>query len=354
MRILGIESSCDETAAAVLSSEPRILSNVVSAQVEIHNRYGGVVPELASREHLKNIRPVVDRALEQADITLSSIDAVAVTQGPGLIGSLLVGLCYAKAVAFALDIPVIGINHLEGHIFAVELEHGPFPYPALILIVSGGHSSIFFSERPEEYRLVGQTRDDAAGEAFDKVAKLLGLGYPGGPIIDQLAEQGDREAFPFSIPRISDGSLDLSFSGIKSAVARTVRKHSIPVVEHGSAEVPSSVRDLLASFQQTVVMTLVDRAKRASACLSPKSIVLSGGVACNRSLRDTFAAYFEPMGIRVLFPRPALTTDNAAMVAAAAIPKVLRGQCSSYDVNAFANLPLTTDRVNLPNRLINN
>lgn len=354
LHILGIETSCDETAAAVLTDKPEILSNIVASQISLHHRYGGVVPELASREHLRNIRSVVEMSLREAGTPLENVGAIAVTQGPGLIGSLLVGLSYAKALAYARNIPLVAINHLEGHIFAVELEHGPIPYPALILIVSGGHSSVIFSEKREEYNLVGQTRDDAAGEAFDKVAKLLGLGYPGGPIIDRLAERGDPKAFDFSIPRTSDGSLDLSFSGIKTAVARLVREHAVPTLESPGSDAPQLVLDLLASFQHVVVMTLLDRARKASSALVPQSVVLTGGVACNRALRRIFSDHFAEEGIPVLFPRPALTTDNAAMIAAAALPKVARGEFAGPDTNAFATLPLTQKRVVIPSPLINN
>lgn len=354
MRILGIESSCDETAAAVLTDTPQLLSNVVASQISIHHQYGGVVPELASREHLRNIRSVVDAALQEAHTSLDEIGAVAVTQGPGLIGSLLVGVSYAKALAYARQIPLIPINHLEGHIFAVELEHGPLPYPALIFVVSGGHSSILYSERREDYQLVGETRDDAAGEAFDKVAKLLGLGYPGGPVIDRLSEKGSPRGFDFSISRTSDGSLDLSFSGIKTAVMRAVQERNIPRLESNQSGPPQIVLDLIASFQHTVVMTLLDRARRAAEALGPQSIVLTGGVACNRALRRTFSEYFGARGTPVLFPRPVLTTDNAAMIAAAALPKMERGEHAGFDLNAFASLPLTARRVAIPSPLINN
>jgi N6-L-threonylcarbamoyladenine synthase len=354
MLVLGIESSCDETAAAVLDDNARILSSIVASQVDVHHRYGGVVPELASREHLKNIRAVVEMALSEAALGISDLSAIAVTQGPGLIGSLLVGLSYAKALAFARNLPLVGINHLEGHVFSAELEHGPIPYPSLILIVSGGHSSLVFSRCREHYALAGQTRDDAAGEAYDKVAKLLGLGYPGGPIIDKLAENGNPRAFKFPIARSSDGSLDLSFSGLKTAVSRTVREHNIPIMKSPGEPPPSLVLDLLASFQHTVVMTLLDRARRFVEEIPVRSILLTGGVACNRYLRHSFTDYFQPRGISVLFARPALTTDNAAMIAAAALPKLLRGETAGMELNAFASFPLTQERIATRSRLINN
>ena len=354
MFLLGIESSCDETAAAVLTDEPRVLSSIVATQIAIHHPYGGVVPELASREHLRNIRPVVQQALAEARVELSGINYLAVTHAPGLIGSLLVGVTYAKALAFALGIPLIAVHHLEGHIFAAELEHGPFPYPSLILIVSGGHSSLLFSEKREQYGLVAQTRDDAAGEAYDKVAKLLGLGYPGGPIIDHLASEGNPKAYLLPMARFSDGSLDLSFSGIKTAVVRLVNDRRI--LKTASPKEPPSqeICDLAASFQHAVIGVLLDRVKRAAAHLAPRSIVLTGGVACNRGLRAVFQHYFEPGGIRVLFPRPEWTTDNAAMIAAAALPKALRGEYADLRTNAYATLPLTKERIFMPNPLKNN
>jgi N6-L-threonylcarbamoyladenine synthase len=266
----------------------------------------------------------------------------------------LVGVTYAKGLAYSLGIPLIPIHHLEGHIFAAELEHGPFPYPALILIVSGGHSTLLFSERREHYLLVAKTRDDAAGEAYDKVAKLIGLGYPGGPIIDRLAAQGDPKAYALPIARTSDGSLDLSFSGIKTAVVRLVQEHKIPIAGPSDEQQSAEIRNLAASFQYAVIATLLDRVKRAARHLSPRSIILSGGVACNRGLRETFQQHFRSAGIPVLYPRPAWTTDNAAMIAAAAIPKAMRAEYADSRLNAFAALPLTREKIALPNPLKNN
>jgi len=228
------------------------------------------------------------------------------------------------------------------------------PYPSLVLIISGGHSSLIYSPARERYVLAGQTRDDAAGEAYDKVAKLLGLGYPGGPIIDRMSEKGNPRAFRFPVPRSSDGSLDLSFSGLKTAVARAVREHKVPIMRSPDEPPPALVLDLLASFQQTVIMTLLDRAKRFIEEIPVKSILLTGGVACNRSLRRHFSDYFEGRGIPVLYPRPVLTTDNAAMIAAAALPKLLRGETAGMDLNAYASLPLTQERIGIRSRLINN
>lgn len=343
MYILGIETSCDETAAAVLKDGRQLLSNVVASQVKVHHEYGGVVPELASREHIKNISYVVAKALQDAQVERKQLDGIAVTQGPGLIGSLLVGLSYAKSMAYTLKIPLIPINHIEGHICSAFLEHAGIEYPLLALVVSGGHTALYFSPEPEQYRSIGQTRDDAAGEAFDKVAKLVGLGYPGGPIIDRLSEKGDPKAIGFSIPKITDGSLDFSFSGIKTAVLRYVQQEGIQKVNPKGNEPPKKVYDLLASFQHNVVATLLDRAVRAIEFAKPKSIILAGGVACNRLLREVFKKTFAEKGIPVYYPSPILTTDNAAMIAAAAYPKWPRYATagrSELDLNAQANLKL--------------
>ena len=244
MLILGIESSCDETAAAVVRHGNEILSSVISSQIEIHRPYGGVVPELASREHLEKIVPVVDAALQRAGLEIGDIDAIAVTQGPGLVGSLLVGVCYAKALAFASGKPLVGVNHIEGHVYSVIFENPPVEYPALALIVSGGHTNIFWIKEEGVYEVVSRTRDDAAGEAFDKVAKMLGLGYPGGPIIEKIAETGDPRAIKFTRPKISDGRLDLSFSGLKTAVAKYIRENDItsPNVPKVTAGSPTWLR----------------------------------------------------------------------------------------------------------------
>lgn len=339
MLILGIETSCDETAAAVVEEGRRIRSSLVATQFAIHQPYGGIVPELASREHLRNIVPIVQEALAQAGVTASEIDAVAVTRGPGLIGSLLVGICYAKALAYAQGKPLIGINHHEGHIFSVVFEHPSFRYPALALIVSGGDTSLFWIPQPEAYHLLGHTRDDAAGEAFDKVAKLLGLGYPGGPIIDELARRGDPHAIPFTIPRMSNGKIDFSFSGLKTAVLRYVREHRIePVTDR--AHPPQQVLDLLASFQNTVVKTLIGRLKKALETYWAETIILAGGVACNSQLRQEARHFAEERGVTLVYPSPILTTDNAAMIAAAAYPKLLRGERSGLDLTADAGLRL--------------
>jgi N6-L-threonylcarbamoyladenine synthase len=339
MLILGIETSCDETAAAVVEDGRQIRSSLVATQFALHRPYGGIVPELASREHLRNIVTIVEQALTDAGVTLSEIDAVAVTQGPGLIGSLLVGICYAKALAYARRTPLIGINHHEGHIFSVVFEHPSLRYPALALIVSGGDTSLFWIPQPEVYRPLGHTRDDAAGEAFDKVAKLLGLGYPGGPIIDELARRGNPQAIAFTIPRMSDGTIDFSFSGLKTAVLRYVREHGIAPVSDRSHP-PGEVLDLVASFQNTVVRTLISRLKKALQQWPAETIILAGGVACNSQLRRDVGQLAEEKGIALAYPSPHLTTDNAAMIAAAAYPKLLRGEQSGFDLTADPALRL--------------
>src|SRR5438874_11843477 len=283
MLVLGIETSCDETAAAIVQDGRQILSNVIYSQVKTHTPYGGVVPELASREHLLKIRPIVDQAFADAGVNLDGIDGIAATCGPGLIGSLLVGLTYAKALAFSKHKPLAAVNHIEGHIYSVSFEHPDVEFPALALVVSGGHTNLFWVEsesgdfRHLRYKLVGKTRDDAAGEAYDKVAKLLGLGYPDGPIIDRLAKTGTRDAIPFAIAKISDRSLDFSFSGIKTAVLRMVR-------ENEQLKDDPQRLDLCASFQEAIVNMLWSTTFKAAQLLRPESIMLSGGVAANTRL----------------------------------------------------------------------
>jgi N6-L-threonylcarbamoyladenine synthase len=339
MLVLGIETSCDETAAAIVRDGKEILSNVIYSQIKTHTPYGGVVPELASREHLLKIRPIVDQAFADAHLTLQQIDGIAATSGPGLIGSLLVGLTYAKALSFSTHKPLTAVNHIEGHIYSVSFEHPDVEFPALALVVSGGHTNLFWVEsesgdfRNLRYKLVGRTRDDAAGEAYDKVAKLLGLGYPGGPIIDRLAKTGDRNAYRFSIPKISDHSLDFSFSGIKTAVLRMVKENE------KLKEDPFRL-DLCASFQESVVNMLWSTTLKAVQHLRPKSIMLSGGVAANSRLREAFTERSTEAGLKFFYPKPILTTDNAAMIAAAGTAKLMRGETSPIDVNADPNLRL--------------
>jgi tRNA N6-adenosine threonylcarbamoyltransferase len=402
-RILGIESSCDETAAAVVADGREILSNVVASQMDIHQKYGGVVPELASRQHLRSIVPVVREALEQAGMKLGDVDAIAVTQGPGLVGSLLVGLTYGKTLALSLGKPLVAVNHIEGHVHAVFLEArqtslrgtvvrtatglaGSRRYenepelPAVCLIVSGGHTVLYevFMERPEVepagavlgYRRLGQTRDDAAGEAYDKVARLLGLGYPGGPIIDQLAAMAEKEragggqakasgngdGIRFGEVKIKGRPYDFSFSGIKTAVLYYLKKHpeyepeiaarreALARGERRAAQlrplVSTPTLELLASFQRTVVSELVKRTWRAAEQTGARSVLVSGGVAANGELRATFEREAGRRALNVFFPSRELSTDNAAMIAAAAYPKLLHGERQGPALNAEAVLPL--------------
>ena len=355
MLILGIESSCDETAAAVVEDEKRILSSIVASQLDTHGKYGGVVPELASREHLRAIVPVVREALEKAGVGLADLAAVAVTEGPGLVGSLLLGITYAKALCFARGLPLIAVNHIEGHIHAVILESGErVEYPVLALVVSGGHTHLFEVSEGFRYRLLGRTRDDAAGEAFDKVAKLLGFGYPGGPVVDALAVHGDSHAVRFTMSKMKGNTLDFSFSGLKTAVLRWVESRGMeaeiearrellrrvprPSVAEWLAVTPRATLDLLASFQRTVIEELMTRAGRSAEEIGAGAMIVSGGVACNAGLRR--AAEPARWGIPVLFPSLGMSTDNAAMIAAAAYPKLLRGEFADMGLRAKAGLQL--------------
>lgn len=372
--ILGIESSCDETAAAVVRDGEELLSNVVSSQIATHFPYGGVVPELASREHLRAIVPVVRKAVLDAGLQLDAIDAFAVTQGPGLAGSLLVGITYAKALALALSKPLIAINHLEGHIHAVLLEHwcsqsSERALPALALVVSGGHTHLYLVHKSDgawSYRNIGRTLDDAAGEAFDKVAKLLGLSYPGGPIIEKLAAHGNPRAIAMPLSQIkvhqkrhgsdAEETYDFSFSGIKTAVLRFVQKHAMnssiearkaavagvhePKAEDYLKHLDQLTLDLIASFQETVVQDLVRKSLRAAQQFEVESLIVSGGVASNKRLRDEFTSRAHSRGLQVFFPGRGLSTDNAAMIAAAAFPKYQAGNFADVHVSAEASLPL--------------
>ncbi len=338
MNVLGIETSCDETAAAVVEDGVRIRSSVVASQVKVHHNYGGVVPELASREHVDNICYVVERALGEAGVGWQDLGGIAVTRGPGLVGALLVGLTYAKALAYARGLPYVGVNHLEGHLYSVFLEHPEAPTPALSLVVSGGHTNLYYLEQGRrDYRLLARTRDDAAGEALDKLAKFLGLGYPGGPVIERLARQGNPRAVDFAVPRFSDGSLDFSYSGLKTAALRHARSLGLPF-PLDPEQLPPAVLDLAASFQQAVIDQLIDRLERALRGLKVRAIHVSGGVSCNRALRAALETHFAPAGLPVLFPRPALTTDNAAMIAGAAYPRLSRGERDGWRLTAEAVL----------------
>ncbi len=330
MLILAIESSCDETAAAVVRDGREILSSIISSQIELHRPYGGVVPEIASREHLEKIEPIVSEALRKADVTLDEINGVAVTQGPGLIGSLLVGVCYAKALAYGRGLPIVGINHIEGHFYSVVFENPPIEFPALALIVSGGHTNLFWVPEEGKYKLVSRTRDDAAGEAFDKVAKMIGLGYPGGPAIEKLALEGDSKTVKFTRPKISDGRPDFSFSGLKTAVLKHLK------TDNGSV----STADLAASFQHAVIGQLIGITGNVAKDLKPKTLIVAGGVACNLELRESAQILAEELAIPVYFPSKHLSTDNAAMIAAAACPKLLRGESSPLSMTADITLRL--------------
>ena len=390
--ILGIESSCDETAAAVVRAGEQVVSNIVASQIATHQPYGGVVPELASREHLRAIVPVVRQALAESGKTYESIDALAVTQGPGLAGSLLVGISYAKALAFALGKPLIAVNHLEGHIHAVLLEerqkgNHELRFPVLALVVSGGHTHLYLARQHDQswsYDNIGHTRDDAAGEAFDKVAKLLGLGYPGGPVIDRLSKHGDPRAVKFAISQIkhpdrrskskpptfqqnqakdrahsnNDGGLrfDFSYSGIKTAVLRYVETHNLaasiearrralaaipkPKLEDHLANCDSETLNLIASFQRAMVDDLVAKTLAAAREYDVETLFVTGGVAANNELRATFEREAAEQGLPVFFPSRPLSTDNAAMIAAAAYPKFLSGKFAPMDFSAEAGLAL--------------
>lgn len=339
MLVLGIESSCDETAAAVIEAGRVIRSNVIASQIATHAPYGGVVPELASREHLNRIAPVVATALSEAGVALSEVGGIAVTQGPGLIGSLLVGISFAKSLAMVAEKPIVGVNHIEGHIYSVAFENPAIEYPAVALIVSGGHTTLFLIPEDGGYAVLGRTRDDAAGEAYDKVAKLLGLGYPGGPVIDRLAKTGDPRAaeLVFTLPRMDSPNLDFSFSGLKTAVLRYVRERGIEPVISGR-EPDQNIIDLVASFQDKVIRSLLARLRAAMRRHGPRTIILAGGVACNSALRAAVDA--EDFGAPVYYPSPILTTDNAAMIAAAGYAKLLRGENHGLEFTASTSMKI--------------
>ncbi|MBS1817254.1 MAG: tRNA (adenosine(37)-N6)-threonylcarbamoyltransferase complex transferase subunit TsaD [Acidobacteria bacterium] len=351
MNILGIETSCDETSAAVIAetgdvARPwAIRSNVIASQVEIHREWGGVVPELASRQHVRDICGVVEKALADAQVGWTDLGAVAVTQGPGLVGSLLVGVSFAKAAAAAAGLPIVGVHHLAGHIESLVLHNGELPLPAVILVVSGGHTSLYLVKSPGSYELLSRTRDDAAGEAYDKVAKLLGLGYPGGPVIDRLAKQGNDTAVRWPGTRLTHadrnapqlkGDLDFSFSGLKTAVLRHVTLRREQGADLGEQE----IADLCASFQRVVVKTLVERTFKAAMIHGARSVGVAGGVSANSRLRADIKAYGEAREIPTFVPDLTLSTDNAAMIAAAGLRRLRAGITSSLDMNADAALAL--------------
>jgi N6-L-threonylcarbamoyladenine synthase len=337
--ILGIETSCDETAAAVVAGGERILSNIIASQVELHARFGGVVPEVASRCHLELLNMIIDQALRKADLSLGDLDAIAVSYGPGLVGALLVGVATAKALAFALGIPLLAVNHLEGHIYANLLTGERIEFPLICLVASGGHTALLYLPEIDQVTLMGSTRDDAAGEAFDKIGRAAGLGYPGGPVIDRLAAAGNPEAIPF--PRAylgEEGRFDFSFSGLKSAVLNYLHQQQ----QKGQ---PVDKNDLAASFQAAVVEVLVEKTLAAARDRQVQQVLLAGGVAANSTLRRLLKEHLAKEGIALTVPPLELCTDNAAMIAAAGYRKFLRGDFAALDLNAVPNLSLTAGKL---------
>jgi N6-L-threonylcarbamoyladenine synthase len=356
VKILGIETSCDETAAAVVEETGdddrpwRILSNVVASQVDIHREWGGVVPELSARQHVRDICGVIERALGEAGIDYAGFDAVAVTQGPGLVGSLLVGVAFAKSLAWTAGVPLVPVHHLAGHIESLVLQNGEMPLPAVVLVVSGGHTSLYRIPARGSYELVGRTRDDAAGEAYDKVAKLLGLGYPGGPILDRLAARGNERAIPFPKTRLTHvdrkaphlpGTRDFSFSGLKTSVLRHVMQRREALRIEGDARLPAEeVADIAASFQRVVVETLLDRLFDAARAFDARSVGMAGGVSANSRLRAEGEARAARRELPVFIPSLELSTDNAAMIAAAGMRRYRAGVTADWSLNAEAALAL--------------
>ena len=333
MIVLGIESSCDETAAAVVEDGKKIMSNVVSSQVDFHKKYGGVVPEIASRKHVETIVPVVRESLDEAGLTLDEIEGIAVTRGPGLVGSLLIGISLAKSIAYVKNLPLIGVNHLEGHINAVFLEDKGLEFPFVGLVVSGGHTNLYHVKGRGDYEFLGQTRDDAAGEAFDKVAKLLGLGYPGGVIIDKMAKEGNAAAINFPRAIIAKDSFDFSFSGIKTAVLHYVKRQEGKIDD-------GHKNNIVASFQEAVVDVLVTKVIRAAKKCKVDKVSLAGGVAANTRLREKIVDQAREEDIRVCIPSPYLCTDNAAMIAAVGDYYLEKGITSPLTLNASSRLPI--------------
>ncbi|MHB8124741.1 MAG: tRNA (adenosine(37)-N6)-threonylcarbamoyltransferase complex transferase subunit TsaD [Desulfitobacteriaceae bacterium] len=334
LHILGIETSCDETSAAVLLNGTDLLSHVIASQITTHQKYGGVVPEIASREHSLHWQAVVQQALEEAKLNYSDLSAIAVTYGPGLVGSLLVGVSAAKALAYALSIPLIGVNHLEGHIYANFLHTHELEFPLLALLVSGGHTHLILFRGHGDYQVLGQTRDDAAGEALDKVARVLGLGYPGGPQIQSKAREGDAQAFDFPRAMLEPGSLDFSFSGVKSSVLNTLNSARMKGQE-------LNVADLAASFQRAVVDVLVRKTKVALKQTGVRTLLLAGGVAANESLRETLAEELLDHQVRLVYPPPLFCTDNGAMIATAGYYRYLAGDFAPWTLNAVPGLGLS-------------
>lgn len=331
--ILGIESSCDETAAAVVKNGREVLSNIISSQIAIHTQYGGVVPEIASRKHVENINGVIERALTEADVTLDDIDAVAVTYGPGLIGALLVGVAEAKAIAYAKSKPLVGVHHIEGHVCANYIQNKDLEPPFLCMIVSGGHTHLVKVSDYGKYEIIGRTRDDAAGEAFDKVARAIGLGYPGGPKVDKLSKEGNDHAIDFPKAKVEGAPYDFSFSGVKSAVLNYINMHEMKGEKINAA-------DVAASFQRSVVEAIVDRTVHAAKEFGLKKVALAGGVASNSCLRQTMKDECEKNGLGIYYPSPILCTDNAAMIACAGYYEYINGTRHGLDLNAVANLKI--------------
>ena len=331
--ILGIESSCDETAAAVVRNGREVLSNVINSQIDIHKRYGGVVPEIASRCHIEAVNTVIDEALEQAGVEFGDIDAIAVTYGPGLIGALLVGVSTAKALAYALDKPLVPVHHIKGHISANFAAHPSLEPPFVCLVASGGHSHIVYAKDYLDYEIMGMTRDDAAGEAFDKIARVLGLGYPGGPKIDALAKEGNPHAVEFPRVKMAEGSLDFSFSGVKTAVINHIHKLDQKGEEYNKA-------DIAASFQEAVTDALVSHTLEAAKRKGRKQVVIAGGVASNSALRGKMEKKAKKLGMGVLYPPPVLCTDNAVMIASAGYFEYVSGKRADMRLNAVASLSL--------------
>lgn len=331
--ILAIESSCDETAASVVKNGRTVLSNVISSQIDLHKLYGGVVPEIASRKHIEKINQVIEEALKEAEVTLDDLDAIGVTYGPGLVGALLVGVAEAKAISFAKDIPLVGVHHIEGHISANYIENLELEPPFLCLVVSGGHTHLVIVKDYGEFEILGRTRDDAAGEAFDKVARAIGLGYPGGPKIDKLSKEGNAYAMDFPKAKIEDAPYDFSFSGVKSAVLNHINKCKMqgePIVE----------ADIAASFQRCVVEVLVEHAIAAAKDYGIDKLAIAGGVASNQTLRNAMEKACKENKIKFYYPSPIFCTDNAAMIGVAAYYEYLKGTRHGWDLNAVPNLKL--------------